>query len=49
MGLLESQNEGIRHRAAKDIIEFVQKGMELDDLAKRMDSIEASLKKRQSN
>ncbi len=43
VGLLDSKNESIRHRAAKDIIEFTQKALEHDELERRLDALEAKL------
>jgi len=40
VALLDSQNEGIRHRTAKDLIEFTQKAMEHEDLERRISSLE---------
>jgi hypothetical protein len=38
--LLESQNEGIQHKAAKDIIEFTVNTMEIEDLESRIEALE---------
>jgi len=44
VGLLDSQNESIRHRAARDVIEFVVKTTENESLEDRIDSLEERLK-----
>ena len=41
--LLDSKNESIRHRAAKDIIEFTQKALEHDGLERRIEALEGKL------
>ena len=41
--LLDSEKEGIRARAAEDIIEFTQKAIEFEDLEKRITAIEDQL------
>ncbi len=43
-GLLDSQNEGIRHRTSKDIIEFTLKTTENENLEERIDALEERLK-----
>ncbi len=44
VGLLDSQNESIRHRTAKDIIEFTLRSAENESLEERIDSLEERLK-----
>ena len=44
VGLLESENESIRHRAARDVIEFVVKTTENESLEERIDVLESRLK-----
>ena len=44
VGLLESENESIRHRAAKDVIEFVVKTTENENLEERIEALEERLK-----
>ncbi len=44
VGLLDSENEGIRHRAARDVIEFVVKTRENESLEERIESLEERLK-----
>ncbi len=44
VGLLNSQNESIRHRAARDVIEFVVKTTENESLEERIDVLESRLK-----
>ncbi len=46
VGLLDSQNEGIKYRAAKDIIEFTQKALEFEDLERRIAAIEDQIDQR---
>ena len=46
MGLLDSQNEGIKYRAAKDIIEFTQKALEFEELERRIAAIEDQIEQR---
>src|SRR3989338_3623005 len=41
--LLDSDKEGIQARAAEDIIEFTQKAIELEELERRIASIEERL------
>lgn len=41
--LLDSDKEGIRARVAKDIIEFTQKAIELEELEKRIGALEERL------
>ncbi len=41
--LLDSKNESIRHRAAKDIVEFTQKALEHDELERRIEALEGKL------
>ena len=41
--LLDSDKEGIQARAAEDIIEFTQKAIELEELERRIASIEEGL------
>ncbi len=43
MGLLDSENEGIKHRATKDVIEFTVKSMELEDLERRIEILEMKI------
>ena len=43
VGLLDSKNESIRHRAAKDIIDFTQKALEHDELERRIEALEGKL------
>lgn len=44
VGLLDSQNESIKHRTAKDIIEFTLRSAENESLEERIDSLEERLK-----
>ncbi len=44
VGLLESENESIRHRAARDVIEFVVKTTENESLEARIEALEERLK-----
>ena len=44
VGLLESENESIRHRAAKDIIEFTLRAAENESLEERIEALEERLK-----
>ena len=44
VGLLDSQNESIKHRTAKDIIEFTLRTTEDEGLEARIDALEARLK-----
>jgi len=44
VGLLESENESIRHRAARDVIEFVVKTTENESLEERIEALEERLK-----
>ncbi len=44
VGLLDSQNESIRHRTAKDIIEFTLRSAENENLEERIDALEERLK-----
>ncbi len=46
VGLLDSQNEGIRHRTAKDIIEFTQRAIENENLEERIENLERKLNER---
>ena len=46
VGLLDSQNEGIKYRAAKDIVEFTQKAIEFEDLERRIGAIEDQIDQR---
>ena len=46
VGLLDSQNEGIKYRAAKDIIEFTQKALEFEELERRIAAIEDQIDQR---
>ncbi len=46
VGLLDSENEGIKHRAAKDIIEFTQKAIEFEELERRIVAIEDQIEQR---
>lgn len=46
VGLLDSQNEGIKYRAAKDIIEFTQKALEFEELERRIAAIEDQIEQR---
>ena len=45
VGLLDSQNESIRHRAARDVIEFVVKTTENESLEERIEALEMRIKK----
>ena len=44
VGLLGSENESIRHRAARDVIEFVVKTTENENLEERIEALEERLK-----
>ncbi len=44
VGLLMSENESIRHRAARDVIEFVVKTTENESLEERIEALEERLK-----
>ncbi|MCH7912984.1 MAG: hypothetical protein IH856_08095 [Deltaproteobacteria bacterium] len=44
VGLLDSQNESIRHRTAKDIIEFTLRSAENENLEARIEALEERLK-----
>jgi len=46
VGLLDSENEGIKHRAAKDVIDFAVKGMELENLERRIEALEDKIERR---
>ena len=46
VGLLDSENEGIKYRAAKDIIEFTQKALEFEELERRIAAIEDQIDQR---
>lgn len=47
VGLLDSQNESIRHRAARDVIEFVVKTTENESLEERIEALEERIKEQQ--
>jgi len=49
VGLLDSQNEGIKHRAAKDVIDFAVKSMELEDLERRIEALEDKIERPSGN
>jgi len=38
--LLDSQNEGIQHKVAKDIIDYTVNSMEIEDLESRIEALE---------
>ena len=44
--LLDSDKEPIQARAAEDIIEFTQKALEHEELEKRIDALEESIKQK---
>lgn len=46
VGLLDSQNETIRHRTAKDIIEFTQRAIENENLEERIENLERKMNER---
>lgn len=46
VGLLDSQNETIRHRTAKDIIEFTQRAIENENLEERIENLEREMYER---
>lgn len=41
--LLASENDSIKHRAARDIIQFTLKAMEYEELAERIENLEEKL------
>jgi len=43
--LLDSQNETIQHKVAKDIIDFSIKSMELEDLERRIEALEMKIER----
>ena len=47
--LLDSEKEGIQARAAEDIIEFTQKGLEHEELERRIEALEAKLSQQGGN
>ena len=49
VNLLESEKEGIRARAAEDIIEFTQKAVEQEELEKRVAALEELMKERKNS
>ena len=46
VGLLESENESIRHRVSKDVVEFVLRSIESENLEKRIENLERKLNNR---
>ena len=46
VGLLGSENESIRHRAARDVIEFTQRAIENENLEERIENLERRLNER---